>query len=373
MPDTTKTLHKAFQLLELLRQNPTGCSAQQLMTQLGMPRSTFFGLINLLKEWEIVDQVQARGNYVIGRRLLSWMGTPLPLWQEWIEAFEQTARGQNFAETVVLAFPHPQGAQILAILPSQQRLQPFFRVGEVVSGEESAAPHLFPPLVNENTHQQGFFLFEGDELIEIALPVCRDGLNPTAVVFLSAARARQDRQGMLKNLPRLRELAMHLSYRFGATVYAPYQRERVWSLAEESALSQQDIDQFLQSPLVARLACLNSEGKPHVVPVWQEWDGQSFYVAAWEGSQWAAYLRKNPAVSLTIDEPWSPLRRVVARGEAIQLEESQYPGGVSALVARLRRRYLGEAFVKPIRGRSWQAFRIHPYSLRGWKGLPLGS
>ncbi|PWH17082.1 MAG: hypothetical protein DDG59_08535 [Anaerolineae bacterium] len=373
MSEATKTLQKAFHLLEILRQNPAGCAAPQLMRQLAMPRSSFFNLLNLLKEEEYIEQLQPRGKYVVGRRLLAWMGTPRPHWREWIEAFEQEAVNRSLDETLVLALPHPQGAQVLAILPAKRRLQPYFQVGELLAYSESAAPRLFLPQADAQTRQQGYALHEGRELLELAVPICRDGHTPAAALLLSAARPRLDSSALLAYLPELREMAMRLSYRFGAAFYSPYQTQAVASLAQESPLSRQDIDQFLQAPLVARLACLNREGRPHVVPVWQEWDGTSFYVAAWEGSQWASYLRDNPSVSLTIDEPWTPLRRVVAHGEAVQLHEADYPGGTQALVRRLRRRYLGEAFAKQVKGLTWQAFRIHPTSLRGWRGLPLGS
>lgn len=372
MSEATNTLQKAFHLLEILRQNPAGCPAPQLMRQLQMPRSSFFSLLNLLKEEEYIEQAQLRGNYFIGRRLLAWMGTPLPHWREWIEAFEQEGAAHPLDETLALALPHSQGAQLLAVLPARRRLQPYFRVGEVLASTESAAPRLFAPWVDEKIRKQGYALFEGQELSELALPICRDGSNPAAALLLSAPSSRLDRRNLLSYLAALREMAIHLSYRLGAAFYSPYQGQMSVSLAEESPLSQEDIAQFLQVPLVARLACLNREGRPHVVPVWQEWDGKAFYVAAWEGSQWADYLQENPSVSLTIDEPWTPLRRVVARGEAVQLQEADYPGGTQALVTRLRQRYLGQALSKRVKGRAWQAFRIHPTSLRGWRGLPLG-
>jgi len=373
MSEVTKTLQKAFHLLEILRENSAGCPAPQLMRQLQMPRSSFFSLLNLLKEEEYIEQAQPRGNYFVGRRLLAWMGTPLPHWREWVEAFEQEGATQSLDETLALALPHAQGAQLLAILPAKRRLQPLFRVGEVLASTESAAPRLFPPWVDGEIRQQGYALFEGRELSELALPICRDGTNPAAALLLSAPTSRLDRPALLRALPTLRELAMRLSYRLGAAFYSPYQGQMIAALAEERPLSQEELAQFLQTPLVARLACLNREGRPHVVPVWQEWDGKAFYVAAWEGSLWADYLQENPSVSLTIDEPWTPLRRVVAHGEAVQLQETDYPGGTQALVTRLRQRYLGEAISKRVRGRAWQAFRIHPTSLRGWRGLPLGS
>ncbi|MCS6907521.1 MAG: pyridoxamine 5'-phosphate oxidase family protein, partial [Anaerolineales bacterium] len=349
------------------------CLATQLMDQLGMARSSFFNLISLLKEEEYVEQLHPRGPYLLGRRWLAWAGLSLPRWRDWVEAFEQETLSCALEETLALALPHPQGAQVLAVLPAKHRLQPLFHAGEVLSIADSAAPRLFPPWLDERTLQQGYALFEGRELVELALPICRDGRNAAAALLLSVPRLRAEASLALTFLAPLREMAMRLSYRLGATFYAPYRTQETLAFVEQSPLSAEDIEQFLRMPLVARLACLNREGKPHVVPVWQEWDGHFFYVAAWEGSQWADYLQRNPSVSLTIDEPWSPLRRVVARGEAVQLRESDYPGGTQALVARLRQRYLGTGFSERPKGRSWQAFRIQPISLRGWRGLPLGS
>jgi len=109
--------------------------------------------------------------------------------------------------------------------------------------------------------------------------------------------------------------------------------------------------------LFAGLATASPDGQPHVVPVWQEWDGKHFYVIAWQGSLWAEYVLANPSISLTIDEPWPPLRRVLAHGRALPLPNPDLPGGPTGaeplvesserrrnkgLPNRLRRRYQEE-------------------------------
>jgi hypothetical protein len=104
------------------------------------------------------------------------------------------------------------------------------------------------------------------------------------------------------------------------------------------------------------------------VPVWQEWDGRHFFVAAWQGSLWATYVLANPNVSLSVDEPWPPLRRVLARGKAAPLQESDFPGGLAGLLERLRRRYLGAG--GRLAQTTWQAFRITPATFAAWQGLP---
>ena len=90
----------------------------------------------------------------------------------------------------------------------------------------------------------------------------------------------------------------------------------------------------------ARLACIRPDGGPHVIPVWQEWDGEKFVVIAWQGSQWAEYVLQNPNVSLSVDEPWPPLRRVVARGKAMKLPANSTT--LDEILLRLSGRYLGQ-------------------------------
>jgi nitroimidazol reductase NimA-like FMN-containing flavoprotein (pyridoxamine 5'-phosphate oxidase superfamily) len=128
-----------------------------------------------------------------------------------------------------------------------------------------------------------------------------------------------------------------------------------------------EITQFLKGPYTARLACIRPDGRPHVIPVWQEWDGHDFFVIAWRGSQWADYVQENPNVSLTVDEPWIPLRRVVVSG-CIQPHDGS-PAELSRLLQRMTRRYLGRPAAPGMADQVQGAFRIHPEGLRGWQGL----
>jgi hypothetical protein len=202
--------------------------------------------------------------------------------------------------------------------------------------------------------------------MDLALPVCRDGRRPDAAVLLSAPAFRWQPAGLLEAfLPELRAMAARLSYQSGASFYAPYQAGEPPRLQPTAPLSAGELSAFLAGPWTARLACIRPDGRPHVIPVWQEWDGSGFRVIIWQGSQWAAYLRQNPNVSLTVDEPWPPLRRVTCRGLAEALEP---PFDLAALAGRLAKRYLGQ----PPAGWTDQAegaFRIIPETLRGYQGL----
>ncbi len=89
---------------------------------------------------------------------------------------------------------------------------------------------------------------------------------------------------------------------------------------------------------------------------------------AWQGSQWASYVLQNPGVSISVDEPWPPLRRVVVRGQARPLNAEDAQVDLGQLLQRMAKRYLGHPLAGPA-SRVQQAFRIQPDYLRGWQGV----
>ena len=45
-------------------------------------------------------------------------------------------------------------------------------------------------------------------------------------------------------------------------------------------LSREEINQFLEEPNLARVACLDDKGWPYAVPCWYQWDGKSIWLVA---------------------------------------------------------------------------------------------
>ncbi|MFN7037316.1 MAG: pyridoxamine 5'-phosphate oxidase family protein, partial [Bellilinea sp.] len=281
----------------------------------------------------------------------------------------QEARQHLCPETLLIVVPAAQGVLTLAQVESRQTVRSAYPVGEALPAG-SAAEDLFQSPPAASIIRNGYSLRLSNEIIELALPVCPDGVHPQAALLLSAPSFRWTEQTLVQQwLMELRALAARLSYRLGATFYAPYQVQPPGQLPAEAQLNPQEIRRFLQGPWTARLACLRPDGKPHVIPVWQEWDGKAFYLIAWRGSLWAEYLLSNPEASLTIDEPWPPLRRVSARGKALPLPLAKDDPRLNELLRRLSERYLGEAALAPSGDQIQQVFQIIPESVRGWKGL----
>jgi hypothetical protein len=108
------------------------------------------------------------------------------------------------------------------------------------------------------------------------------------------------------------------------------------------------------------------------LPLWYEWDGRSFWLAASPGAQWKQVVDETGHVSLTIDEPWPPLRRAFVVGQAKVINSPEVPGGLTGLRQRLAVRYLGQgAGQQPelCQTEGWHAVQIIPQRISGQQGL----
>ena len=362
------TAERTLRLIELLLAQPEGLTPQELQVQLDLSRSSLFLLLRTLKVLGYVEQAEKRGRYRPGPRLMAWRSTPGSATQDMITAFYQESTTHPWEETLALVTPSSEGLLVLAQTEGTRQVRSVFTAGQIYP-DLMAAAHVLYSLPPASVQANGYSLLPGGDSLNLALPVCPDGHRAEAALMLSAPAFRWNPPEKLTAavLDDLRMMAARLSYRLGATDYAPYRSRSDVGLSPTVPMNEEEIALFLQGPWAARLACIRPDGLPHVIPVWQEWDGHGFVVIAWEGSQWAEYLLQNPNVSLTVDEPWPPLRRVVARGRAETAALS--PAAQERLVARLSRRYLGQG-AGARAGRVQRAFHILPDYLRGWQGMP---
>jgi PPOX class probable F420-dependent enzyme len=71
-------------------------------------------------------------------------------------------------------------------------------------------------------------------------------------------------------------------------------------LMSAAAMSEKEIQDFLSSPRIARLATIQN-GKPHLVPVWYFYDGKNIIISTPKGAKKIKNLQSNPNVSIIID------------------------------------------------------------------------
>lgn len=356
-------------LLELMLASPEGVTPQECVDRLEISRSTLFELLQTLKVLGYIEQSAPRARYRAGPRLLAWRGSSLGDPQELLNAFFQEAAAPPLDETLALLVSSPPQFLLLAQRVSSQRVRIAFESGQRFAADETAANLILTSSPSATVRSMGFHIKVNADSFELALPICRDGHSPSAALLLSAPRYRHTLDGLMQHVDPMRQMAARLSYRLGAPVYAPYKTALLPKIEPSTPLAEDEINTFLQGPWVASLACIRPSGTPHVIPIWHEWDGDSFFVAAWSGSRWSDYLLQNPHVSLTIDEPWPPLRRISAHGKALPLSEEDLVDGIPALLERLSLRFLGQPLSPELASRPWRAFRITPEQMQGVRGL----
>ena len=90
-----------------------------------------------------------------------------------------------------------------------------------------------------------------------------------------------------------------------------------------SAEKKKFINDFLQAPLIARMATADSSGQPHVVPVWYGWDGTTIWISSFSSTRKVSELELNPKISISIDtsEIDGKAKAVIFEGKAELIKE----------------------------------------------------
>ncbi|MCS6962596.1 helix-turn-helix domain-containing protein [Thermoflexus sp.] len=352
-------VERALQILERIAERPEGSSPSDLMEGLGLSRTGTFALLNTLKAHGYLEQAGPRGRYRLGPRWWTLAARAHPE-RTLRELFRTEAQG--FSESIALVRPAGDEGVVIEAVPGRYPLIGRWEIGERFPLSRSAAGWVF--LADrqaggrwERIRRKGIARRAAGSLLEIAAPICPDGRRPYAAlaVRLPATRASPALSESL------RAAAARLSHRLGAPTYQPYAVEP--SELPLRRLRLTEIAAFLEGPWIARLIGLRADGRPYAVPVWYVWERPALWIAAFPGSRWPDYVRTHPRITLLIDEPWPPLRRVRVEGEALPLS---FPEGPEGLIARLTHRYRVDW---PLPRHDLETFRILPERMEGRRGL----
>lgn len=106
------------------------------------------------------------------------------------------------------------------------------------------------------------------------------------------------------------------------------------------AMSQAEIDAFLNEVHLARVATVRPDGRPHVAPIWYLWQDGKFYFETGLQAVKAQNLRSNPNIAITVDVTAGGLRLkyVILEGKAELIED---PDTVRRITERIYSRYVG--------------------------------
>ena len=137
-------------------------------------------------------------------------------------------------------------------------------------------------------------------------------------------------------------------------------------------MDQAEVEAFLAEGVLARLGCLDDEGWPIVVPIWFQHADGGFYIIPRARSVWARHLQRDSRVSLAIDEPAAPYRKVLVKGRAELVEEPNVGGRWVEIANRMAYRYLGEHgpdYLVPTLNEPRWLFFVRPERITTWQGV----
>lgn len=134
-------------------------------------------------------------------------------------------------------------------------------------------------------------------------------------------------------------------------------------------LSKKRLDKFLHgSKIIAKIATVNPDGSPYVVPVWHEWDGKILWVISKPTARYAQNLKKDPRIAVCIETPKLPYIRVMMEGsvDLLPADHDWLPMG-----RRMARRYLGRGGLDYIeKTKDWERLfiKVIPEKISSWDG-----
>ena len=96
---------------------------------------------------------------------------------------------------------------------------------------------------------------------------------------------------------------------------------------------------LLRGTKTGKLATVRRDGRPHVVPIWYDLDGDALVFTTGEQSVKYKSMKRDPRVSLTVDDQTPPYSYVMIEGT---VSFSEDPGELLRWATRIGGRYMGE-------------------------------
>src|ERR1700681_2611457 len=94
---------------------------------------------------------------------------------------------------------------------------------------------------------------------------------------------------------------------------------------------------LLKKKAFANLGTLNRDGSPQVTPVWVDYDGKHVRINSALGRVKDKNIRRDPRVSVSIQDPENPYRYMEIRGKVVEITQD----GADDHIDKLSLKYLG--------------------------------
>ena len=87
----------------------------------------------------------------------------------------------------------------------------------------------------------------------------------------------------------------------------------------------------------AQLATIMPDGHPQVTPVWCDFDGTHIRIGSARGRVKDQNMRRDPRVTVTLQDPDNPYRYLEVRGKVVEIQEK----GAAEHIDVLTKKYMG--------------------------------
>ena len=138
-------------------------------------------------------------------------------------------------------------------------------------------------------------------------------------------------------------------------------------LGKGRGLTADELTEFLtETKIFVKVGTIGPDGWPNVNPAWYEYDGSSFWLVTKELAGFCQNMRRDPRVTLCIDNPEPPYRRLMVRGRAEFVD-----GDWVELARRMVLRYLGPGgldYFEATLDLPRVLVRVRPEKLSSWNG-----
>ena len=95
---------------------------------------------------------------------------------------------------------------------------------------------------------------------------------------------------------------------------------------------------LLEKPAFGNLGTLMKDGSPQVTPVWVDFDGKFVRINSAKGRVKDKNIRRDPRVSVSLQDPQNPYRYLEIRGRVVDITET----GADDHINKLSQKYLGK-------------------------------
>lgn len=128
---------------------------------------------------------------------------------------------------------------------------------------------------------------------------------------------------------------------------------------------------FLHSPVrTGKLATVRKDGRPHIVPVWFDLEGETLVFMIGQDSIKAVNMRRDPRVCLCVDDETTPFAYVQVEGTVvISNDADQGLYWATRLGGRYMGQELAETYGKINSGEEVLTVHLTPTNMHGYKDV----